>query len=145
MKISFDFKPRFVAADWMLAPGFSGVTILWWVFHRKDQKLTERFKRHETIHSWQQRVLVALGVLACAVTSLICGVFGAVTPWWVWTFPLTVPFILYGLAWLVELALPPYDRAYYDSIFEREAYLNQDNPDYLPGVFSVWRYFRWDR
>jgi len=150
MKISFDFKPVFVGTRWFVPPGFSGITILWWVFWAKSsidptRQPSETFKRHETIHSWQQRVLFALGVLACAATSLVLGVLGEVTPWWVWSFPATVPLILYGLAWLVELALPPYDRAYMDTMYEREAYANDLNPDYVPGVFSVWRYFLKDR
>lgn len=151
MKISFDFKPWFIGTKRRIPPGFSGITILWWVFYLKsdvpeaETPLPGEFKSHETIHSWQQTVLFVLGLLACVLTSFICGLLGAVTPWWVWTFPATVPFVLYALAWLVEVALPPYDRAYYDSIFEREAYLNQNDPDYVPDVFSVWRYFRVNR
>jgi hypothetical protein len=155
MKISFDFKPRFVASRWLVPRGYTGITLLWWVFYREDyidftydgptRTPTDRFRRHETIHSWQQTVLFALGLAACVLTSLICGLFGAVTPWWAWTFPVLIPFVLYALAWLVELVLPPYDRAYMDSIFEREAYLNEEDPDYVSGVFSVWQYFRANR
>jgi hypothetical protein len=151
MKINF--KPRFIPSKWLVPRRFSGITILWWVFYRRPRNADEmlrgltvfpdgKFGRHETIHSWQQTVLFALGVVACVLTSIICGLFGAVTPWWVWFFPVTVPFVLYALVWLVELVLPPYNRAYRDSIFEREAYMNDGNPDYVPGVFSVWRYFR---
>ena len=85
------------------------------------------------------------GLLACAAVSLILGIVGAVTPWWVWTLPAAVPFALYVLVWIVEILLPPYNRAYLDTCFEREAKINRDNHDYVPTVFSVWRYWRRSR
>ncbi len=57
-------------------------------------------------------------------------------------FPATVPLLLYVLVWIVEILLPPYDQAYYDTCFEREAKINRGNPDYKPTFFSVWRYWR---
>lgn len=53
-----------------------------------------------------------------------------------------MPILLYVLAWFVELVLPPYNSAYKDSPFEREAYLNQNNPEYLANrpLFAVVKY-----
>jgi hypothetical protein len=165
MKLSLPVTPKFVLATrFCRLFGISGITILWWVFYRKppipesfdfdrrkmavenpESLLSYEFKMEERIHSNQQTFLFLLGLLGCAATSFILGVFGMVTPWWVWTFPVTLPFALYVLAWIVEVLLPPYDRAYYDSPFEREAKMNRDNHDYEPTIFSVWRYFRRDR
>lgn len=147
MKASIPIKPRFVAWPWLCdLLKIGGITILWWVFCANPvATLSERFRRHETIHVWQQTALFLIGLVACAVASLVLGFMGNVTPWWMWTFPLTVPLVLYAFVWLVEIILPPYDRAYYDSPFEREAYANEDNPDYRPTLFSVWKYWKHDR
>ena len=47
----------------------------------------------------------------------------------------------------IELILPPYTSAYKDSPFEREAYANQRNPNYLATrpLFAWWRYMLKDR
>jgi hypothetical protein len=147
MKLTLSVTPKFVQATrFCRLFRISGITLLWWVLHIFPiAEHTYEFKLHERIHSNQQTFLFLLGLLACAATSFILGVFDVVTPWWVWTFPVTVPFILYVLLWLVEVILPPYDRAYRDSIFEREAYLNQESHDYVPTIFSVWKYFRGNR
>ncbi len=144
MKLSLSVTPKFV-----YAPKFcqlfliSGITFLWWVLHSHPiDEHSDEFKMEETIHSNQQTFLFLLGLLACAVVSLVLGVAGAITPWWVWTFPVTLPFALYVLAWIVEILLPPYNRAYLDTCFEREAKINRDSHDYVPTVFSVWRYWR---
>ena len=144
MKAQINIKPFFVTWPWLCKRlKIGGITILWWVFcEQLTKELSDRFRRHETIHSWQQTALFIVGLIACAAVSLVLGVLGKVTPWWVWTFPLTVPLVIYVLVWLVEVILPPYDRAYYDSPFEREAYMNEGNPDYRPGLFSVWKYFK---
>lgn len=40
-------------------------------------------------------------------------------------------YILYLLEWLIRLITPPYDSAYRDISFEREAYSNEKNLNYL--------------
>lgn len=40
-------------------------------------------------------------------------------------------YILYFIEQLFRVLLPPYSTAYRDISFEREAYQNEDNPDYL--------------
>lgn len=145
MKASIKIKPKFIPWPWLCKLlNVGGITILWWVFCASPA-ISDRFRRHETIHVWQQTALFVLGLVACALASLVLGLFGAITPWWVWTLPLTIPLLIYVLAWLVEVLLPPYNRAYYDSPFEREAFQNQEDPDYRPGLFSVWKYFRRER
>lgn len=147
MKLSLSVIPTFVqATKFCNFFNISGITLLWWILHaRPIEEHTYEFKMHERIHSNQQTFLFLLGLLSCAVTSIVLGVLGVVTPWWVWSFPVTIPFVLYVLAWFVELSLPPYNRAYYDSMFEREAFSEQTNHDYAPTLFSVLKYWRQER
>ena len=144
MKLSLSVIPRFVHAQkFCNFFRIGGITLLWWVLHALPiEQHTYEFKMEERIPSNQQTFLFLLGLLACVGTSFVLGTLGAVTPWWVWTLPATVPFALYVLAWIVEILLPPYDRAYLDTCFEREAKANRDNHDYVPTIFSVWRYWR---
>jgi hypothetical protein len=74
--------------------------------------ISETTRRHETIHYHQWRELAFL------------------------LFP-----ILYGLFWLVGFArYRDGVKAYYAIPFEREAYVNDDNPDYLEKrPFWAWR------
>lgn len=43
----------------------------------------------------------------------------------------TIFYLVYFILWLVELLRPPYNSAYKDICFEREAKFNQMNLDYL--------------
>lgn len=121
---------------------FTGVTILWFVIvtMRYDyitkqyykQTLSQRFKRHETWHVWQQLCLAALGVLLAPI-GLLLGI-----PWWgCLAVPFILPFAAYVLCWFVEVLLPPYTRAYHDICFEGEArYHEYDaNPRFVPFSF----------
>lgn len=40
-------------------------------------------------------------------------------------------YIWYFIEWLLEVLLPPYNKAYHDISFEEEAYNNENNPNYL--------------
>ena len=42
-----------------------------------------------------------------------------------------VYYIIYFIFWLIELIRPPYNSAYRDNCFEKEAYYNGRNLDYL--------------
>ncbi len=121
---------------------FTGITLLCFVivFQNYDYvrkawykpTLTDRFKRHETWHVWQQLCLAALGIIL-APTGLLLGI-----PWWVClAVPVVLPFALYVLCWFVEILLPPYSRAYHDICFEGEARYHEydKNPRYVPFSF----------
>ena len=75
-------------------------------------------KNHEAIHSEQQEEIVCASALVAIALCNFCA------SWWYLLIVLAMPIALYVLAWLLELALPPYDSAYKDSPFEREAYTN---------------------
>ena len=97
-----------------LLPSFNALTVGKWIClsHRFDPRdLTERFIRHETIHSKQQAEMFWL-------------------PFFVW----------YFLEWIVRIFTTK--QAYRNISFEREAYTNEANSDYLckRKKFSWWRY-----
>ena len=74
-----------------------------WVWSRPGYTVDDRLRRHETIHYKQQLELLF-------------------APQW----------ILYGLFWLIGLArYRDGTKAYYESPFEREAYSNENEADYL--------------
>jgi putative methionine-R-sulfoxide reductase with GAF domain len=81
--------------------GFAAINLFGVLFVKKGAAITERTVRHEAIHSRQMKEL------------------------------LYVPFyILYVSEWLVKL--PFYGKqAYYGISFEREAYANQNDGEYL--------------
>lgn len=94
-------------------------------FNGKEQTLWPAFLRHEAIHTAQQYEIITTSAL---VALVMCNFFAS---WWYLLVVVILPFLLYIVAWLVALLLPPYDRAYKDSPFEREAYANERNSEYL--------------
>ena len=111
---------------------FKVMNILGFLFVREGVEVSPTILLHEAIHTRQQREILVLSlIIALPFAS-----------WWSIPIALVMPFILYVLAWLVALALPPYDSAYKDTPFEREAYANQHNPNYLATRpwFAVVRY-----
>jgi len=81
--------------------GFSGINLFGVLFVRKGVVVSERMIRHEETHTKQMKEF------------------------------LFIPFyVLYVLEWLLKL--PFYGKqAYYNISFEREAYSNQDDVNYL--------------
>lgn len=104
---------------------FGCMNILGFLFVREEVELTDKAINHEAIHTVQQYEILTASALAALVVSNIYA------SWLYLLIVIAMPILLYALMWIVALALPPYDRAYKDSPFEREAYLNQHNPMYL--------------
>jgi hypothetical protein len=104
---------------------FSAMNILGLLFVREDVKVTSKLINHEAIHTEQQyEIMTASALVALVVANIYAS-------WWYLFIVVAMPLALYVLAWLIALALPPYDSAYIDSPFEREAYLNQNKDNYL--------------
>lgn len=116
---------------------FSAMNVLGFLFIKEDTKITKELIRHEAIHSAQQYEI--FGVSAIIALTISC----LSAQWWYLLLVVAMPILLYVLAWLIEVALPPYNSAYKDSPFEREAYLNQNNPEYLANrpLFVWFKYF----
>ena len=107
--------------------GYKALTLWPWIFIRNGAKarFNERTERHENTHGEQQKELLAVGTILCAVLMLSgCG-------WWsLMALPLFL--WLYGLFYLIGLVrYHDHDRAYYNNPFEQEAYRNQENLQYL--------------
>lgn len=104
---------------------FDAMNILGFLFVKEDTKLDDELINHEAIHTVQQYEILALSALVALVASNLYA------SWWYLLIVIAMPIAIYLLAWLIELVLPPYDSAYKDSPFEREAYLSQHDPMYL--------------
>ena len=85
----------------VVARGFTALTVWPFVFVRTDAEPTRQLLTHEEIHARQQQELLLL-------------------PFFVW----------YGAEWLVRLCIDRHT-AYRNIAFEREAYRNDLNWDYL--------------
>lgn len=126
--------------------GYKLMNILGVVFSRvPESEITIEEKRHEQIHTLQQWEIVEL---ASVLSLLLCTIS---TSWWYLLGVIIMPFLIYLVGWLCEIALPPYHNAkklwkehkflswfgkiwhdaYLDNCFEREACLNESNEDYL--------------
>ena len=131
---------------------FGIVNILGLLFSKVPaEKITNRIKRHEGTHTYQQYELVMISAI---ISLVLCNMFAS---WWYLAFLPIIPFIAYALAFLIELFIPPYHNAkeffegksfcdkvkaiipwikkvwldaYYDNCFEREAYMNDGDPMY---------------
>lgn len=118
--------------------GFAVMNILGFLFVREEVEVSPTILRHEAIHTRQQyEIMVASAILFLWVVNTYS--------WWCYLLIIfAMPMVLYALAWLVALVLPPYNSAYKDSPFEREAYANQSSPNYLDSrpYFAWVRYIR---
>lgn len=105
--------------------GYSAMNILGLLFVRKDITLSKRVLRHEKIHSVQQYEIMMVSAILALIASMMW------QSWWYLLFVVAMPLLMYVLAWIIALILPPYNSAYKDSPFEREAKANENNPEYL--------------
>jgi cytochrome c biogenesis protein ResB len=104
---------------------FDAMNILGFLFVKEDTEMDDELINHEAIHTVQQYEILALSALVALVASNLYA------SWWYLLIVIAMPIAIYILAWLIEAVLPPYDSAYKDSPFEREAYRNQYDPEYL--------------
>lgn len=118
--------------DWIPFKGFICMTVLWWIFIRNDKKykFTHRVERHESIHSYQQTCIL----IATLIITLLLIAFADIAWYWIFNIFIT-PFLLYVLCWIIEIILPPYNKAYKDICFESEANYLEDDPNWKSKVF----------
>lgn len=85
-------------------PGFKCMNLFGMLFVRKKFKgtLTDVDLNHEKIHSRQFKDLIYI-----------------------------LYYPVYVICWITEIIRPPYETAYRDTWFEREAYANEENLNYL--------------
>ena len=120
--------------------GFSAVLTIFILWIRKEHKgsnkLDEQFFNHERIHVYQQ---IEIWIVSISIVLVVC-LFLSLSWWWMIITPL-IPLLIYVICWIIELILPPYDRAYGNICFESEAIYNEANPYYFKDrkLFT----FRW--
>lgn len=105
--------------------GFKTVNLFGIWFVRRDAVLTNKSYRHEGTHTWQIYELMAVGVVLGLIWTLTFG--------WSWWLVLACLPLFYWW-YLVEFFIRAFavgGRAYRNISFEREAYGNDMNPDYL--------------
>lgn len=112
--------------------GYLCMTILWWLIIRTEykDKITSTVERHESIHSYQQVVLFLFSFIVSIILSLTTNY-----SWWCLLLTPIIPLIAYVISWIIEIILPPYNRAYKDICFEGEARALESNEDYKKKLF----------
>lgn len=112
--------------------GYLCMTLLWWLIIRTEykDKITSTVERHESIHSYQQVVLFLFSLIVSIILSLTTNYF-----WWCLLLTPIIPLIAYVISWIIEIILPPYNRAYKDICFEGEARALESNEDYKKKLF----------
>ena len=115
------------------------------------QNITLKVKRHEQTHTFQQYELL---MVAAVFSLVLCNIY---QNWWYLIGVVAMPFVMYVMSFILELVVPPYHNAqllwndksiplfkrigkwltkvwvdaYSDNCFEREAKMNENNPNYF--------------
>lgn len=112
--------------------GYLCMTLLWWLVIRTEykDKITPTVEQHESIHSYQQVVLFIFGLIVSIILSLTTDY-----SWWYLLLIPIIPLIAYVISWVIEIILPPYDRAYKDICFEGEARSLESDKDFRKKLF----------
>jgi Zn-dependent protease with chaperone function len=108
--------------------------------------VSERTRRHETVHAWQY---IETSIASLVLLGIVSG-FAEI--WWPLLFVPFAWYILYGLEAAVSFvhhffahkkkdAKAAADEAYYYSMFEEEAHLADNNANYRRVPFEWLRYF----
>ena len=108
------------------------MTLLLWLVIRTDYKdrITHKIEQHESVHSYQQVVLFIFGLIVSIILSLTTNY-----SWWCLLLTPIIPLIAYVISWIIEIILPPYNRAYKDICFEGEARALESDPNYKKKLF----------
>ena len=112
--------------------GYLCMTLLWWLIIRTEykDKITSTVERHESIHSYQQVVLFLFSLIVSIILSLTTNY-----SWWCLLATPLFPFVMYVVSWIIEILLPPYNRAYKDICFEGEARALESDKDFRKKLF----------
>lgn len=108
------------------------MTFLWWLIIRIEykNKITPTVEQHESVHSYQQIILFIFSLIISIVLSLTTNY-----SWWCLSLTPIIPLIAYVISWIIEIILPPYNRAYKDICFEGEARALESDPNYKKKLF----------
>lgn len=112
---------------------FNAIFLFGVLFVKKDVKLLKRLINHEKIHSRQYIEITLLSLILLLPLIFIL--------WWLPLLSLIMFYIIYIIEWLIKL---PFGNSYYKISFEREAYNNEYNLEYLKTrkIFSWIKYIK---
>lgn len=105
------------------------------LFTKSEDKLTDKDKNHERIHNRQMLELAIIGVLILFITCIFTDISLFYSILGVFLF-----YVWYGIEYLLIMAFhnSQHDN-YHDVSLEEEAYLNDDNLEYLKNR----KWFNW--
>ena len=103
--------------------GYSAMMLFGFLFTRDKSRVTDTTVRHECIHF---RQMIEISVAALLLLVALCLLW---LSWWWLLLSLTAYYIIYGAEWLVRLFMK--GNAYRNISFEREAYGNETDVNYL--------------
>ena len=94
---------KIIRCKWFPPKGFCAITLVWVIVAREGSRITKKVVNHESIHARQQQEMFIVFFL-----------------------------LWYGLEFLIRLLqYRNWNDAYMNVSFEREAYANEDNMNYL--------------
>ena len=96
--------------------GYLCMTILWWLIIRTEYK--------------DKITLFIVGLLVSIILSLTTNY-----SWWGLLATPAIPLLTYVYSWIIEIILPPYNRAYKDICFEGEARSLESDKDFRKKLF----------
>ena len=110
-----------------------GITLCPFGIYLNERYLTrEKTINHESIHWQQQLEMIVAGAIIAVLTGVLLLSFSVVSLWLLTllVFPLLFFYLWYVIEWFFRIFING-NRAYVSLSFEREAYGNDDNLDYL--------------
>lgn len=119
--------------NFFLGENIVGITLCPFGIYLKLTHLTRlRTINHENIHWQQQLEMIVAGVIMSVIAGVILMSLG-IFSWWMLlllVFPLLFFYLWYIIEWSIRIFVNG-NNAYRSISFEREAYMNEDNKDYL--------------
>jgi len=119
--------------EFFLGKNIVGITLCPFGIYVKLSYLTrEKTINHEKIHWKQQLEMMITGAIMSIITGVVLMSLG-IFAWWMLTllvFPLLFFYLWYVIEWFLRIFING-NKAYISLSFEREAYDNDDNLNYL--------------
>jgi hypothetical protein len=118
----------FITGGWA-----AGITLAPFGIYIKEKYLSDkRMINHENIHWRQQMEMAVTGAIIALITGIILLSLG-IYSWWLLlllAFPFLFFYLWYVIEWFIRIFVNG-KKAYKSLSFEREAYGNEDNLEYL--------------
>lgn len=129
-------KPIKIVNKYIPFKGYMAMLTLFILWIREEYKnKTDLYTlNHETIHMYQQLEIL---IPSITISLILCS---TVLSWWWMTLSVLLPLLIYVIAWIVEIILPPYNSAYKNICFESEAIYNEGNLNYTKGERKLFGY-----